>query len=177
MGQFSWLDCRYNDREHNILDDVCRTSYVLVPKEFERQYGKRIEEKCYDGYGRFGGYDIYELVAIWNKDHIGIENIKVPKRSNFEPNSEYYRNAIKYYQKKCERMEDFIFGLPFEEMDKKYGTDYNPREWLRLIGIDIACYNEDNERLEYPIKITYDKTAVYEDCKPSKSDPNQGWRN
>lgn len=45
----------------------------------------------------------------------------------------------------------------------------------RLIGIDIACYDEDNMKLKYPIKITYDSTAIYEECDFSPSDPNQGW--
>ena len=44
----------------------------------------------------------------------------------------------------------------------------------RNVGIDIACYNEQNASLKYPIKITHDPNAVYEDCKPSLSDPNQG---
>lgn len=38
--------------------------YVLVPKEFG---GGHIEEDNYEGYGVFGGHDIYELVAQWNK--------------------------------------------------------------------------------------------------------------
>ena len=45
----------------------------------------------------------------------------------------------------------------------------------RLIGIDIACYDEDNMKLKYPIKITHDETAVYEECEYSPSDPDQGW--
>ena len=45
----------------------------------------------------------------------------------------------------------------------------------RNIGIDLACYDEDNFSLRYPIKITHDPDAVYEDCDPSPSDPNQGW--
>jgi hypothetical protein len=47
---------------------------------------------------------------------------------------------------------------------------------LRYLGIDIACYDEDNASLPFPIKIT---TAPYnyEDMGPSESDPNQGWGN
>lgn len=45
----------------------------------------------------------------------------------------------------------------------------------RTIGIDIACYDEDNAGLKYPIKITHDKDAIYEECNFSPADPNQGW--
>lgn len=117
MGQFSWLDCKTGEQ---VLDDVRRDVYLLVPREFG---GGHIKEECYDGYGRFGGRDAYGLVAQWN----------------------------------CP--------------EKCIGDD----EADRYVGIDIACYDEQNEGLQYPIKITHDPDAVYEDCKPSPSDPNQGW--
>lgn len=117
MGQFSWLDCKTGEQ---VLDDVQRDVYVLVPTDFG---GGHIKETLYDGYGRFGGRDVYALVAQWN----------VPE--------------------KC------------------IGDDAADR----CIGIDIACYDEQNASLRFPIKITHDSEAVYEDCEPSKSDPYQGW--
>ena len=41
MGQFSWLDCKTGEQ---VLDNVRRKVYVLVPKEFG---GGHIEENCY----------------------------------------------------------------------------------------------------------------------------------
>lgn len=64
MGQFSWLDCR---TEEQVLDNVERNVYVLVPQEFG---GGHIKEECYDGYGRFGGHDIYDLVVDWNLNYL-----------------------------------------------------------------------------------------------------------
>ncbi len=55
--------------------------------------------------------------------------------------------------------------------DKCNGDDDHDR----LIGIDIACYDKDHKKLKYPLKITHDKTAVYEDCSFSPRDPFQGW--
>lgn len=138
MGQFSWLDCKTGEQ---VLDDVPRKVYVLVPKEFG---GGHIEETCYNGYGDFGGNDIYELVVDWNKAHLD----EYRKDKTFE--GEWFQ--------KMGSVEE-----AFEKMEK------------RVIGISIACYDKDNARLAYPIKITHDPDAVYEDCKPSKSDPNQGW--
>lgn len=138
MGQFSWLDCKTGEQ---VLDDVCRKVYVLVPKEFG---GGHIMETCYDGYGRFGGHDIYELVVDWNREHL-----------------EEYQNDPSFecnWLQNCESV-----AAAFETMKK------------RDIGISIACYDKDNARIKYPIKITHDPSAVYEDCGPSKSDPDQGW--
>ena len=55
---------------------------------------------------------------------------------------------------------------------EKIGSDF----WeYRLIGISLSCYDEDNGALPYPIKITHDSRAVYENCGISLLDPNQGW--
>lgn len=64
MGQFSWLDC--NDSSQ-ILDNHKEDVYVLIPKEFG---GGHIHEECYDGYGNFGGNDIYDLVVDWNRKYL-----------------------------------------------------------------------------------------------------------
>ena len=138
MGQFSWLDCK---TEEQIVDDKVRDVYVLVPKEFG---GGHIKETCYDGYGRFGGHDIYDLVVDWNREHL-----------------EEYRHDRTFkclWLQGCDSVEEAL--AKFEK---------------RTIGISIACYDEDNARIKYPIKITHDANAVYEDCTWSKSDPDQGW--
>ena len=170
MGQFSWLDC-CNKRP--IVDNLAKTSYLLIPKEFKDEFGPVITEPCYAGYGRFGGlhgYDAYALVALWNRKSIGKNNIRVPDEARYsEPF--YYEMALARYKNACERIEDFaVKELSHKEMIKKYGDDY-----LREIGIDIACYDEENAALEYPLKITYNPNAVYEACPPSLSDPGQGW--
>lgn len=56
------------------------------------------------------------------------------------------------------------------------GNKFSPyRTEIRSIGIDIACYDEDNASLPYPIKITSKKTGIcYEELPPSKWDPEQG---
>lgn len=143
MGQFSWLDCKTNEQ---VLDNVCRDVYVLVPKEFG---GGHIHERCYDGYGQFGSKDIYDLIPEWNKDMIP----EIIRRSK----AGHWKASINENQ-----MMKFLNDEPLDVP-------------VRYIGIEMACYDEDNRSLEYPIKITHDPKAVYEDCKPSLSDPNQGW--
>lgn len=64
MGFFSWLTC---DTKRSISNNCSYKGtfpvYVLIPQEFGGGY---IEEKDYEGYGVFGGKDIYDLVAHWN---------------------------------------------------------------------------------------------------------------
>lgn len=75
-------------------------------------------------------------------------------------------------------------SIPFEDLHdaliahlkKELGDKFAPyRTEIRNIGIDIACYDEDNASLPYPIKITSKKTGIcYEELPPSKWDPEQG---
>ena len=45
----------------------------------------------------------------------------------------------------------------------------------RGVGISIACYDEDNAKLKYPIKIAESPDAVYENEEPSVECPHQGY--
>ena len=121
-----------------------------------------------DGYGRFGGYDIYDLVAEWNKDFVSSENLIKPVPENYDEVC-WYESALKEYARRCECLVEFQNGNI--DMAKKYGNN-----WKRDIGVYIACYDHQNAALPYPIKITHDPYAVYEECSWSPEDPNQGWR-
>lgn len=148
MGQFSWI---YSDTNKQLIDNRFADTYLLVPKPFQNKYGKAIYEECYDGYGRFDRYDVYDLVPEWNKEMIpeivsrivrGIWHCKTSERD--------ITNLRNYYE-----------GKPIDCE-------------LRWLGIIMACYDDDNFALKYPIKITT-KEMEYDDVKPSRSDPNQGW--
>ncbi len=80
MGQFSWI---YSDTEKQVVDNKTADTYLLVPKPFQEKYGKSIYESCYDGYGRFGKYDVYALIAEWNKGMIP-EIIRRIKNGNWK---------------------------------------------------------------------------------------------
>ena len=62
MGFFSWKTADTDESIPNKYSGVRKifTVYVLCPN------GTIIKEENYDGYGRFGGNDIYELIAHWN---------------------------------------------------------------------------------------------------------------
>lgn len=190
MGYFSRITC---DTGKPIRCGERKEVYVLIPKEFGGGY---ITEQCYNGYGEYGGKDIYELVAEWNRSFLSEELLqKEPKLEDFgglcffektalrkEGLSEeeiekkdaaererFYRAALERRAFAISRLNDYRNGLKDKSMRKKYGPD-----WKREIGIDIACYDEQNAALPYPIKIAGSKSSVYEDCPPSNNDPNQG---
>lgn len=150
MGQFSWI---YSDTEKQVIDNKIADTYLLVPKAFQGKYGKAIYEKCYDEYGRFGKYDVYELILEWNKEMIP-EIIRRIKNGNWH----------------CSVNANDIFNLQNYHDGKEISCE------LRHLGIIMACYDEDNFSLEYPIKIT-SREIEYEYADASESDPNQGWPN
>lgn len=217
MGHYSWIDCKDGTQ---IIMNEDRPSYVLVPENF-KNYGDdkaphHITECCYRGYGMFGRYDIYELVADWNRDAIPSILGVTPDRENGLTDAEYERFSsskrptlsnypgmydfekenmadkgmteeeiekadleyrqkhldagIRRYESAKECLYDFVMHrLTDEEMEEKYGEDYK-----REIGIDISSDDEKNALLPYPIKITHDPEAIFEESDPSISDEHQG---
>ena len=169
MGQFSWIAC---DNGKQIVNGKKKDVYVLIPEEFG---GGHYIENCYDGYGNFAGHDIFDLVADWNRNYITVENMIKPQRSNWDNTEDgqcWYERAMRLYEFECKRLIDFSSGKDDEYMQENYGDG-----WKREIGINIACYDEQNAALKYPIKIAHNRVSVYEKCKPSDSDPDQGWEN
>lgn len=124
MGFFSWVTSDTNRSICNVFSGrKTFPVYVLCPD------GTVIEETNYEGYGEFGGHDIYALVAKWN----------IPE--------------------KC----------------KDEHGNWLPDEQIRSYGINIACYDEDNANLTYPIKLVEDQTLSYEEVKPSNGCKYQGY--
>ena len=193
MGQFSWI---YADNKKQMIDNRRADSYLLVPPAFQDKYGKFIYEGCYDGYGRMGGHDVYELVAEWNREFLSPDMLRpAPLLEEYggldkwdrkdlvergfseeeinkidkEKQKEYFNRAMRAYNRDIQMLSDYKTGREDKAMARDYGKD-----WKRDIGIWIACYDEQNAYLPYPIKIT-SKPMEYDAVGPSKRDPNQGW--
>lgn len=192
MGQFSWIAC---DDKKSVLDNVVADVYLLIPAEFGGGY---YHERCYDGYGRFGGVDVYDVVVDWNKKYLkklivkpelsdysgcyvpswDIEDLekKLGRKATEDElealgkklQEERFNNALKGHERELQKCDDMLIYSD-EHMTDIYGVD-----WKRSLGIDIACYDEQNGSLPYPIKISH-KPMKYEDATPSISDLNQGW--
>lgn len=152
MGSFSWLRANVDTEKANIAEGdkfAC-----LIPKEFGGGY----IEDIYQDYGYLGTkedgspkYDLYELLAFWNKDRPYFHGAGETVKDNLHYNGDFPN---------------------LKEIDEF--TDAN-----RNIGIDIGCYDREIDRLKYPLKlvsVSYAKNHTYEDC-PYKSfgDTEQGF--
>lgn len=177
---------------------------MLFPKEFGGKKAQ-IDVDMYEDYGVFGREDIYDLVADWNREWIAAHpdyvtpsekktverNIKTmdewllrnPGHTPLEAEAEI-RKDRPYFHCSPIKMSDMQWwpfysdlSLSRDEVVKKWKQAYPKRTCIeyRSIGIEIACYDEDNAALPYPIKIAKRKTSIYEKCPPSIGDPDQGF--
>lgn len=154
MGQFSFM---YADR--NNMENVTyrEEAYVLLPG------GKESIHASYDLYGNFGRHDIYDVVVDMNRQHI-TEDMLCDVRS-YPGKREHISARLMQGGYSDEEILEALSKEGYE------GTAL--REWKRNLGISIACYDEDNASLPYPIKITKEP-ADYDSVPPSKADPTQG---
>lgn len=185
MGCFSWMFCdKQNKKPLNIGDP----GNILCPD------GTLIHTDSYDGYGCFGpkdDVDVYDLVADWNRQYL-IEHpdFEIPQHGR-----RWDEKLRDWVYDPPKTVSDFEWWVPYSDprmshkdietyMKETKGTKYWEYRW---IGIAIACYENQNEALPFPIKIVSDSfvkraaidgNATEEDYKrliPSIGDPNQGF--
>lgn len=160
MGCFSWMYSDSYNRTPLMLNDI---AFIKCPD------GNIIFESRYQCDGIFGGKDIYELAADWNRVYLSPKNIHREMFSEGEYGDKMFENSIRGWKRACQRLADFVDQKPVEYMEKIYSE-----EWKRNIGIDIACSNEDNAALHYPIKIFMQETSQYDSYPASQTDEYQG---
>ena len=163
MGCFSWM---YADTDNTVPLQMGDIGYLMCPD------GTGIKETSYDCYGNFGGIDAYDHVAAMNREFIS-------------RNPDFYCRPARGPVSSCKWYPIYSdLSIPLEKVAKELNERgiYNNIK-LRSIGIDLACYDEDNRRLPYPIKITREDPAkisctdprgIYHQLPPSDSDPGQG---
>ncbi len=130
----------------------------------------------------------------WNKadDLTKVENIAYDKPFKFLIPKEFGGGFIKdYYQdygsltngNKTYDMYELL-AIWNEPSKVKFNGEYNPlkeidehTDFNRCLGIDIGCYDEDIDKLKYPLKlVSVSFKETYEDLdKPSYGDPDQGF--
>lgn len=177
MGSFSW--CTSDTRKsvpcvYDAYEGAPETVYLLNP------FGPHYKEDGYDGCGEFGGFNAYELVAEWNRPFLSADNLRKPERSRYaddKEGSKYYRRAMEKYKLQCEGIKAYASGVSDEFMQEIYGEVFagkgNKADWKRCLGIAISCYEEQQVKLRYPIKIV-EQPCEYEAAGISPMCPYQG---
>lgn len=154
MGLFSFMYADTGNKENLCIGE---SAYVLLPDK------EPIFEASYDGYGHFGGADVYEVAFELNR---GLITEKFLDSCRCTPRN-YDRRIIHWTLEG--KTDQEITNLIKQQCD----NDCFIREWKREVGITLSCYDEDNERLPFPIKITK-QPCEYRLVPASKGDPEQG---
>ena len=163
MGCFSWTFADTDNQQKLRLD---HRGYLALPD------GNFLCANDYEGFGEFEGRDVYELVVWWNREYIAKN-----------PDAEVKAYSITLHDYAPKKLKDFwwypvIADLSLtgpevvrkrKEIEKIKGLSE-----LRGVGIDIACDDQNNAALPFPIKITKTTKKRYWELPPSKHDPDQG---
>lgn len=174
MGCFSWM---FADEQNQ--QNLCtgKRAYIFCPDN------SIITEPAYDGVGIFGGKDIYELVADWNRKYLSEHPdfmIPVGSDETYDPNLQIYISQRKKKISECPWYPFYAnLSLTPNEVARKWAESANNQAGTeyRLIGIDIACYSSQNAALPFPIKVCKRKTGhTYATLPASESDPYDGAR-
>lgn len=152
MGSFSWYTA---DTLKSIRACNPFKVYVITPDN------TMLAEPAYDGYGHFAGYDIYELVADWNRAYFASH-----------PDDMLYLGDGKYSAVGSMPWYPYYADLSLTPADivARYKANMNNTSFeYRFIGIDLACYDRGNMSIPYPIKIVQKKKKglKYDDVRPS----------
>lgn len=179
MGMFSWMYANYNNGKHNGRAlRVGHQGYLLLPD------GSFLREPCYDGYGNFAGQDVYTLVADWNREFLASHpDFVIPQHPAGEVPGKRVSEFFWYGPYADLSMDQAAASEAIFEAAKKAAevpgcwAPLDKDEVWRYIGIDIACYDDQNAALPFPIKVCSRKVgrAAIATLPASEGDPNQGW--
>lgn len=176
MGCFSWCT---SDTRKSIpccipFGDLPGTVYLLNP------FGEPYKESNYNGYGVFGGRDVFDLVVEWNREHLSVENIRKPDRDQYQKGASgdaFFANAMENYNGLCEALTAYRNGASDDYMKEHFGPKIgflaDGSDWKRILGIRLSSYDREHVRLKYPIKIV-EHPIPYENAGISPGCPFQG---
>lgn len=125
MGFFSW---KTSDTDKSISN--CYSERGALPVYLITPYDEAIYEENYEGYGEFGGYDAYALLAKWNRpnecngdvDHDRLIGIRI---GCYDEQMAKLKYPLKFAENKNARYEDLA---PATSCDCQ-GYFYNDEYW------------------------------------------------
>ena len=185
MGLFSFVAC---DTGNRIKVGTYKEYYLLIPKHLQNQYDSYIKETRYDGYGDWGGYNIFVLLAEFNKGNASkiIPLMEKPKLEHYGGLYSFEKDDLRKQglseqeikdREESQRKEYYKMGLQrfnysIKNLKKFDNGLINDEDVLESIGIDLF---EFNDKLDYPLKIVERSDKKYESVAScSDYDPLQG---
>lgn len=161
MGVFTR---RFADKENQQKLEYGQRGYLACPD------GSFIEEPHYGGYGMFQSHDIYEDVVDWNRAYLDEIFTRIEDEAKATGKRHFGQGlgglARAYQAGDMARVKELC-----EEITKRNDLPYSyERDWKRDIGITIACDDEDNRRLPFPIKVVSSPDGVSYDKLPASKD-------
>lgn len=167
MGCFSWMFADTDNQKRLVMEKpaciICPDNSIIVEREYE-------------GYGVFGGQDIYDLVADWNREYLSQHPEFVVKQHGSVQGDD--GKLLPFPDK---RVDEFSWYPLFADLSKtpaEITEEMQKQEpyWeYRHIGIELACYDDQNAALPFPIKVCLKPYYKYEDLPASECDPDQGF--
>lgn len=191
MGSFSWTRAEHITRRSNLTDG---DSYkILVPKEFGGGY---IKDTYFD-YGQV----FTDKMFFDNINESRCKAEYVDGEGNHYPMSEFVNNPDRGNATTNDQCHCDLYGIlawwnnarinnPNGSCELMYFGDTKPSNmyeilkygltWVqdnRCAGINIGCYDDQIDKLKYPLKlVSASYKGTYEDCSGiSYGDPNQGF--
>ena len=169
MGSFSWYA---SDTKRAIRSSNPFPVYALRPD------GEPLLETDYEGYGEFGGEDIYNLVADWNRQYMA----EHPEFVVVQHGGYWDRAKNDFVHNPDKQIREFAWYPVYADLTKtrqdieQYMKEVHGRATFeyRHIGIELACYDDQNGNLPFPIKLV-EKPVPYAAAGMSYLDPAQGW--
>ena len=174
MGFFSWKTA---DTKESIANKYssrpCQTVYVLQPGGAEP-----IEEHAYEGYGEFGGQDVHMLIAKMNMDPKKLENLTDDEIRTIGIELE----CGSYYVDTQTNKKWSIFSGGAKLIDptiNQFSGSYDTV--IPELGdtgnnlIKSGRLERKEFHVDFPLKFSFSKDAVYEDLEASESCENQGY--
>lgn len=168
MGSFSWYA---SDTHRAIRSANPFPVYALQPD------GEPLLEKRYENNGVFCGKDIYELVADWNRKFLA----EHPSFLVFQYGRVRSKDNGAYFPAPPKRVDSFPWYPLYADLTKsRKDIEHELYEggevfWqYRHIGIEIACGDDRNTALPFPIKLV-EVSVPYAEAAASKIDPEQGF--
>lgn len=153
MGFYTWTISSENDNSRSF--GYGHRGYVACPN------GEFIREDDYEGYGRFDGHDVYDLVVDWNRAHLcDIYDSLEKKYGLWHPELKPIALAAMESDETAQKIADNL-------QEQGIISSLDQEEWKRIVGIEIGSTH--NDELPYPIKITTNKRVPYARLKPSVS--------